>query len=160
MIYELSEKVEKVASKPKTTKTSSDSLSIDGVDLIAEIYNRYGYGDDNDESNNSETYSDKLKNSIKELQNNLSGNGIIQVCYIKNRKIGKPKNISLLINKNENDITVDHIKEEIGEVSAFAEILRYHPTNKNPPRRAVYIGDYLMYRLAKSDKDNNIFVKF
>lgn len=171
MIYELSEKVEKVASKPKTTKTSSDSLSIDGVDLIAEIYNRYGYGDDNDESNNSETYSDKLKNSIKELQNKLSDNGIIQVCYIKNRKIGKPKNISLLINKNENDITVDHIKEEIGEVSAFAEILRYHPTWKNrdrptwknPAKKAVYIAERLTdihgYRLAKSVKDNNLFVK-
>ena len=159
MIYELSEKVEKVASNPKTTKTSSDSLSIDGVDLIAEIYNRYGYGDDNDESNNSETYSDKLKNSIKELQNKLSDNGIIQVCYIKNRKIGKPKNISLLINKNENDITVDHIKEEIGEVSAFAEILRYRPTWKNPAHRAVYIADSLRYCLAKSNKDNNLFVK-
>ena len=168
MIYELSEKVEKVASNPKTTKTSSDSLSIDGVDLIAEIYNRYGYGDDNDESNNSETYSDKLKNSIKELQNKLSDNGIIQVCYIKNRKIGKPKNISLLINKNENDITVDHIKEEIGEVSAFAEILRYHPTWKNRDHptwenrahKAFYIAhDVIQYRLAKSNKDNNIFVK-
>ena len=165
MIYELSEKVEKVASKPKTTKTSSDSLSydslsMDGLDLIAEIYNRYGYG--NDESNNSETYSDKIKNSIKELQNKLSDNGIIQVCYIKNRKIGEPipKNRSLLINKNENDITVDHIKEEIGEVSAFAELLRYCPTGKNPARRAVNTAhDIIRYRLAKSNKDNNIFVK-
>ena len=174
MIYEL---LEKVASNPTTTKTSSDSLSSDslssdslsyeGLDLIAEIYNRYGYGDDNVESDNSETDSDKIKNSIKELQNKLSDNGIIQVCYIKKPKIGKPKNISLLINKNENDITVDHIKEEIGEVSAFAEILRYHPTWKNRDQptlenrahRAVYIADSLRYRLAKSNKDNNIFVK-
>ena len=158
MIYKI---LEEVASNSTTTKTSSDSLSIDGVDLIAEIYNRYGYGDDNDESNNSETYSDKIKNSIKELQNKLSDNGIIQVCYIKNRKIGDPipKNNCLLINKNENDITVDHIKEEIGEVSAFAKILRYHPKLKKTAHRAVYIGDNLMYRLAKSNKDNNIFVK-
>lgn len=116
MIYEL---LEEVASNPTTTKTSSDSLSydslsMDGVDLLAEIYNRYG--DDNDESNNSETYSDKLKNSIKDLQNKLSDNGIIQVCYIKEPKIGRPKNRCLLINKNENDITVNGIKEEIGEV--------------------------------------------
>ena len=172
MIYEL---LEKVAPNSTTTITSSDSLSsdslsydsYDGLDLIAEIYNRYGYGDDNDESNNSETDSDKIKNSIKDLQNKLSDNGIIQVCYIKEPKIGKPKNISLLINKNENDITVDHIKEEIGEVSAFAEILRYHPTWKNRDHptlenrahRAVYIADSLRYRLAKSNKDNNIFVK-
>lgn len=136
---------------------SSDSLSID--DIFAEIANCCV--DDNDESNNSETYSDKLKNSIKALHNNLSGNGIIQVCYIKERKIGEPipKNRSLLINKNENDITVDHIKEEIGEVSAFAEILRYCPTCKNPAHRAVYIADSLRYCLAKSNKDNNIFVK-
>ena len=159
MIYKL---LEEVASCSTTTKTSSDSLSydslpIDGLDLIAEIYNRYG--DDNDESNNSETYSDKIKNSIKELQNKLSDNGIIQVCYIKNRKIGDPKNGCLLINKNENDITVDHIKEEIGEVSAFAELLRYCPTGKNPARRAVNIADSLRYCLAKSNKDNNIFVK-
>ena len=161
MIYKL---LEELASNSTATITSSDSLSydslsIDGLDLITEIYNRYG--DDNDKSDNSETDSDKLKNSIKELQNNLSDNGIIQVCYIKNRKIGEPnpKNRSLLINKNENDITVDDIKEEIGEVSAFAEILRYHPTWKNPARRAVYIADTLIYRLAKSDKDNNIFVK-
>lgn len=170
MIYELSEKV---ASKPTTTKTSSDSLSYDslsmdslsidsssifGADLIAEIYNRYG--DDNDESNNSETYSDKLKNSIKELQNKLSDNGIIQVCYIKEPKIGKPINRCLLINKNENDITVDDIKEEIGEVSAFAELLRYCPTGKNPAHRAFNNAhDIIRYRLAKSDKDNNIFVK-
>ena len=167
MIYKL---LEEVAPNSKKTKTSSDSLSydslsMDGVDLSAEIYNRYGY--DNDESNNSETYSDKIKNSIKELQNKLSDNGIIQVCYIKEPKIGKPENRILLINKNENDITVDHIKEEIGEVSAFAEILRYHPTWKNRDHptlenrahRAVYIADSLRYRLAKSNKDNNIFVK-
>ena len=161
MIYKI---LEEVATNSTTTKTSSDSLSydslsIDGLDLIAEIYNCYG--DDYVESNNSETYSDKIKNSIKELQNKLSDNGIIQVCYIKNRKIGDPipKNRSLLINKNENDITVDHIKEEIGEVSAFAEILSYCPTCKNPAHRAVYIGDNLIYRLAKSNKDNNIFVK-
>lgn len=162
MIYKL---LEEVAPNSKKTKTSSDSLSydslsMDGVDLIAEIYNRYGY--DNDESNNSETYSDKIKNSIKELQNKLSDNGIIQVCYIKKPKIGD-QNIILLINKNENDITVDHIKEEIGKVSAFAEILRYRPTWKNPAQKAVYIADRLTdihrYRLAKSDKDNNIFVK-
>lgn len=163
MIYEL---LEEVASNPTTTKTSSDSLSydslsMDGVDLLAEIYNRYGYGDDNDESNNSETYSDKLKNSIKDLQNKLSDNGIIQVCYIKNRKIGNPipKNQCLLINKNQNDITVNYIKKEIGEVSAFAEILRYHPKLINPAHRAVDIADSLRYRLAKSVKDNNIFVK-
>ena len=109
MIYKI---LEEVASNSTTTKTSSDSLSydslsMDGLDFIAEIYNRYGYG--NDESDNSETYSDKIKNSIKELQNKLSDNGIIQVCYIKNRKIGEPipKNRSLLINKNKNDITVD-----------------------------------------------------
>ena len=162
MIYKL---LEEVAPNSKKTKTSSDSLSydslsMDGVDLSAEIYNRYGY--DNDESNNSETYSDKIKNSIKELQNKLSDNGIIQVCYIKKPKIGD-QNIILLINKNENDITVDHIKEEIGKVSAFAEILRYRPTWKNPAQKAVYIADRLTdihrYRLAKSDKDNNIFVK-
>ena len=160
MIYELSKKV---VSNPTTTKTSSDSLSydslsMDGLDLIAEIYNRYGYG--NDESNNSETYSDKLKNSIKDLQNKLSDNGIIQVCYIKEPKIGRPKNRCLLINKNENDITVDHIKEEIGEVSAFAEILRYRPTGKNPAHRAFNNAhDIIRYRLSKSNKDNNIFVK-
>ena len=168
MIYELLEKVEKVASKPTTTITSSDSLSYDSLsidiestldDIFAEMANCCVY--DDVESDNSETYSDKIKNSIKDLQNNLSGNGIIQVCYIKNRKIGEPipKNRSLLINKNENDITVDHIKEEIGEVSAFAEILRYCPTCKNPAHRAVYIADSLRYRLAKSNKDNNIFVK-
>ena len=170
MIYKL---LEEVASNSTTTITSSDSLSydslsIDGVDLIAEIYNRYG--DDNDESNNSETYSDKIKNSIKELQNNLSDNGIIQVCYIKKRKRGEPipKNRILLINKNKNDITVDDIKEEIGEVSAFAEILRYHPTWKNRDHptwenrahKAFYIAhDVIQYSLAKSNKDNNIFVK-
>ena len=161
MIYKI---LEEVATNSTTTKTSSDSLSydslsFDGLDFIAEIYNCYG--DDYVESNNSETYSDKIKNSIKELQNNLSDNGIIQVCYIKKRKKGEPipKNRSLLINKNENDITVDHIKEEIGEVSAFAEILCYCPTCKNPAHRAVYIGDNLIYRLAKSNKDNNIFVK-
>ena len=164
MIYKL---LEEAASNSTTTITSSDSLSSDSLssdslsidDIFTEIANCCVY--DDVESDNSETDSDKIKNSIKELQNNLSDNGIIQVCYIKERKIGDPipKNRCLLINKNKNDITVDHIKEEIGEVSAFAEILRYHPTNKNPPRRAVYIGDYLMYRLAKSDKDNNIFVK-
>lgn len=172
MIYEL---LEKVASNPTTTKTSSDSLSSDSLssdslsmdDIFAELANCCDY--DDVESNNSETYSDKLKNSIKELQNNLSGNGIIQVCHIKNRKIGNPipKNQCLLINKNENDITVDHIKEEIGKVSAFAEILRYHPTWKNRDHptlenrahRAVDIADSLRYRLAKSNKDNNIFVK-
>ena len=157
MIYEL---LEKVAPNSTTTKTSSDSLSSDGLDLIAEIYNRYG--DDNDESNNSETDSDKIKNSIKELQNKLSDNGIIQVCYIKNRKIGEPipKNRSLLINKNENDITVDHIKEEIGEVSAFAELLRYCPTWENRAHKAFYIAhDVIQYRLAKSNKDTNMFVK-
>lgn len=153
MIYEL---LEKVAPNSTTTKTSSDSLSSDGLDLIAEIYNRYG--DDNDESNNSETDSDKIKNSIKELQNKLSDNGIIQVCYIKNRKIGKLTNRCLLINKNENDITVDHIKEEIGEVSAFAELLRYYPKLENPAKHAVYIADSLIC-LASSDKDNNIVVK-
>lgn len=169
MIYELLEKklLEKVAANSTATITSSDSLSSDSLssdslsidDIFAEIANCCV--DDNDESNNSETYSDKLKNSIKALQNNLSGNGIIQVCYIKERKIGEPipKNRSLLINKNENDITVDHIKEEIGEVSAFAEILRYCPTCKNPAHRAVYIADSLRYCLAKSNKDNNIFVK-
>lgn len=162
MIYKI---LEEVASNSTTTKTSSDSLSydslsIDGVDLIAEIYNRYGYGDDNDESNNSETYSDKIKNSIKELQNKLSDNGIIQVCYIKKPKIGRPENRILLINKNENDITVDHIKEEIGEVSAFAELLRYCPTGKNPAHRAFNNAhDVIQYRLAKSNKDNNMFVK-
>lgn len=167
MIYKI---LEEVASNSTTTKTSSDSLSydslsydslsIDGVDLIAEIYNRYGYGDDNDESNNSETYSDKIKNSIKELQNKLSDNGIIQVCYIKEPKIGRPKNRCLLINKNENDITVNGIKEEIGEVSAFAEILRYCPTGKNPAHRAFNNAhDVIQYRLAKSNKDNNMFVK-
>ena len=161
MIYEL---LEKVAPKSTTTITSSDSLSydslsIDGTDLIAEIYNRYG--DDNVESDNSETDSDKIKNSIKELQNKLSDNGIIQVCYIKKTKIGDPipKNRSLLINKNENDITVNYIKEEIGEVSAFAEILRYCPKLKKPAEVAVRIADILRYRLAKSNKDNNIFVK-
>ena len=175
MIYEL---LEKVASNPTTTKTSSDSLSSDSLssgslssdslssdDIFAEMANCCVYNDV--ESDNSETYSDKIKNSIKELQNKLSDNGIIQVCYIKKPKIGKPKNISLLINKNENDITVDHIKEEIGKVSAFAEILRYHPTWKNRDHptlenrahRAVYIADSLRYRLAKSNKDNNIFVK-
>lgn len=169
MIYELLEKklLEKVAANSTATITSSDSLSSDSLssdslsidDIFAEIANCCV--DDNDESNNSETYSDKLKNSIKALHNNLSGNGIIQVCYIKERKIGEPipKNRSLLINKNENDITVDHIKEEIGEVSAFAEILRYCPTCKNPAHRAVYIADSLRYCLAKSNKDNNIFVK-
>ena len=166
MIYEL---LEKVVSNPTTTKTSSDSLSSDSLssdslsmdDIFAELANCCDY--DDVESNNSETYSDKIKNSIKDLQNKLSDNGIIQVCYIKEPKIGKPKNISLLINKNENDITVDHIKEEIGEVSAFAEILRYRPTWKNPAQKAVYIAerltDILGYRLAKSVKDNNIFVK-
>ena len=170
MIYEL---LEKVAPNSTTTITSSDSLSSDSLssdslsmdDIFAELANCCDY--DDVESNNSETYSDKIKNSIKELQNKLSDNGIIQVCYIKEPKIGKPKNISLLINKNENDITVDHIKEEIGEVSAFAEILRYHPTWKNRDHptlenrahRAVYIADSLRYRLAKSNKDNNIFVK-
>ena len=161
MIYEL---LEKVAPKSTTTITSSDSLSydslsIDGTDLIAEIYNRYG--DDNVESDNSETDSDKIKNSIKELQNKLSDNGIIQVCYIKKTKIGDPipKNRSLLINKNENDVTVNYIKEEIGEVSAFAEILRYCPKLKKPAEVAVRIADILRYRLAKSNKDNNIFVK-
>lgn len=162
MIYEL---LEEVASNPTTTITSSDSLSIDSLstvevdDIFAEIANCCVY--DDVESDNSETYSDKIKNSIKELQNKLSDNGIIQVCYIKNRKIGDPipNNRSLLINKNENDITVDDIKEEIGEVSACAEILRYHPKLKKPAHRAVYIGDNLRYRLAKSNKDNNIFVK-
>ena len=170
MIYEL---LEKVAPNSTTTITSSDSLSSDSLssdslsmdDIFAELANCCDY--DDVESNNSETYSDKIKNSIKDLQNKLSDNGIIQVCYIKEPKIGKPKNISLLINKNENDITVDHIKEEIGEVSAFAEILRYHPTWKNRDHptlenrahRAVDIADSLRYRLAKSNKDNNIFVK-
>ena len=167
MIYELSEKVKKVASNPTTTKTSSDSLSSDSLsmdDIFAELANCCVY--DDVESDNSETYSDKIKNSIKDLQNKLSDNGIIQVCYIKKPKIGD-QNIILLINKNKNDITVDHIKEEIGEVSAFAEILRYHPTWKNRDHptlenrahRAVYIADSLRYRLAKSNKDNNIFVK-
>lgn len=167
MIYELSEKVEKVASKPKTTKTSSDSLSYDSLsidiestldDIFAEMANCCVY--DDVESDNSETDSDKIKNSIKELQNKLSDNGIIQVCYIKEPKIGKPENRILLINKNENDITVDHIKEEIGEVSAFAELLRYCPTGKNPAHRAFNNAhDIIRYRLSKSDKDNNIFVK-
>ena len=162
MIYEL---LEKVATNSTTTITSSDSLSSDSLssnslsmeDIFAELANCCVY--DDVESNNSETDSDKIKNSIKELQNKLSDNGIIQVCYIKEPKIGKPKNIILLINKNENDITVDHIKEEIGKVSAFAEILRYHPTWKNPACRAVNIADSLRYCLAKSNKDNNIFVK-
>ena len=96
MIYEL---LEKVVSNPTTTKTSSDSLSSDSLssgslssdslssdDIFAEMANCCVYNDV--ESDNSETYSDKIKNSIKELQNNLSDNGIIQVCYIKNRKIG------------------------------------------------------------------------
>ena len=162
MIYEL---LEEVASNPTTTITSSDSLSSDSLssdslsmdDIFAELANCCDY--DDVESNNSETYSDKIKNSIKDLQNKLSDNGIIQVCYIKEPKIGKPKNISLLINKNENDITVDHIKEELGEVSAFAEILRYCPKLKKPAKDAVRIADSLRYRLAKSNKDNNIFVK-
>ena len=166
MIYEL---LEKVAPNSTTTITSSDSLSSDSLsmdDIFAELANCCDY--DDVESNNSETYSDKIKNSIKDLQNKLSDNGIIQVCYIKEPKIGKPKNISLLINKNENDITVDHIKEEIGEVSAFAEILRYHPTWKNRDHptwenrahKAFYIAhDVIQYRLAKSNKDNNMFVK-
>ena len=170
MIYEL---LEKVAPNSTTTITSSDSLSSDSLssdslsmdDIFAELANCCDY--DDVESNNSETYSDKIKNSIKDLQNKLSDNGIIQVCYIKEPKIGKPKNISLLINKNENDITIDHIKKKIREVSAFAEILRYHPTWKNRDHptlenrahRAVYIADSLRYRLAKSNKDNNIFVK-
>ena len=166
MIYEL---LEKVAPNSTTTITSSDSLSSDSLsmdDIFAELANCCDY--DDVESNNSETYSDKIKNSIKDLQNKLSDNGIIQVCYIKEPKIGKPKNISLLINKNENDITVDDIKEEIGEVSAFAEILRYHPTWKNRDHptwenrahKAFYIAhDVIQYRLAKSNKDNNMFVK-
>ena len=160
MIYEL---LEKVASNPTTTKTSSDSLSSDSLsmdDIFAELANCCVY--DDVESDNSETDSDKIKNSIKELQNKLSDNGIIQVCYIKKPKIGD-QNIILLINKNKNDITVDHIKEEIGKVSAFAEILRYRPTWKNPAKIAVHIAesltDILGYRLAKSVKDNNIFVK-
>ena len=164
MIYEL---LEKVAPNSTTTKTSSDSLSSDSLsidDIYAEMANCCVY-DDVAESYKSETYSDKIKNSIKELQNKLSDNGIIQVCYIKKPKIGDPtpKNTYLLINKNENDITVDHIKEEIGKVSAFAEILRYRPTWKNPAKKAVYIAERLTdihgYRLAKSVKDNNIFVK-
>ena len=164
MIYEL---LEKVASNPTTTKTSSDSLSSDSLssdslsmdDIFAELANCCVY--DDVESNNSETDSDKIKNSIKELQNKLSDNGIIQVCYIKEPKIGRtiPKNRCLLISKNENDITVNGIKEEIGEVSAFAEILRYHPKLKKPAKIAVHIADSLRYRLAKSVKDNNIFVK-
>ena len=173
MIYEL---LEKVAPNSTTTITSSDSLSSDSLssdslssdslsmdDIFAELANCCDY--DDVESNNSETYSDKIKNSIKDLQNKLSDNGIIQVCYIKERKIGNPipKNQCLLINKNKNDITVDHIKEEIGEVSAFAEILRYRPTWKNPAKKAVYKAERLTdihgYRLAKSVKDNNIFVK-
>ena len=168
MIYEL---LEKVAPNSTTTITSSDSLSIDSLstvdvdDIFAEIANCCVY--DDVESDNSETDSDKIKNSIKDLQNKLSDNGIIQVCHIKEPKIGRPKNRCLLINKNENDITVNGIKEEIGEVSAFAEILRYHPTWKNRDHptlenrahRAVYIADSLRYRLAKSNKDNNIFVK-
>ena len=163
MIYEL---LEKVAPNSTTTITSSDSLSSDSLssdslsmdDIFAELANCCDY--DDVESNNSETDSDKIKNSIKDLQNKLSDNGIIQVCYIKEPKIGKPKNISLLINKNENDITVNGIKEEIGEVSAFAELLRYCPTGKNPARRAVNTAhDIIRYRLAKSNKDNNIFVK-
>ena len=171
MIYEL---LEKVVSNPTTTKTSSDSLSSDSLssdslssdDIFAEMANCCVYNDV--ESDNSETYSDKLKNSIKDLQNKLSDNGIIQVCYIKEPKIGRPKNRCLLINKNENDITVNGIKEEIGEVSAFAEILRYHPTWKNRDHptwenrahKAFYIAhDVIQYRLAKSNKDNNMFVK-
>ena len=169
MIYEL---LEKVAPNSTTTITSSDSLSSDSLssdslsgdslsmdDIFAELANCCDY--DDVESDNSETDSDKIKNSIKELQNKLSDNGIIQVCYIKNRKIGNPipKNQCLLINKNGNDITVNYIKKEIGEVSAFAEILRYHPKLINPAHRAVYIADSLRYRLAKSVKDNNLFVK-
>ena len=100
MIYEL---LEKVAPNSTTTITSSDSLSSDSLssdslsmdDIFAELANCCDY--DDVESNNSETYSDKIKNSIKDLQNKLSDNGIIQVCYIKEPKIGKPKNISLLI---------------------------------------------------------------
>ncbi len=111
MIYE-------VASNSTKTIKSSDSLSHGTFstvyDIFAEIHNYCVY--DDVESNNSEIYSDKLKNSIKELQNKLSDNGIIQVCYIKKPKIGRPKNRCLLINKNENDITVNGIKEEIGEV--------------------------------------------
>ena len=155
MIYE-------VASNSTKTIKSSDSLSHGTFstvyDIFAEIHNYCVY--DDVESNNSEIYSDKLKNSIKELQNKLSDNGIIQVCYIKEPKIGNPKNIILLINKNKNDITVDYIKEEIGEVSAFAELLRYCPTGKNPAHQAFNNAhDIIRYRLAKSDKDNNIFVK-
>ena len=158
MIYKL---LEEVAANSTATITSSDSLSSDSLsidDIFAEMANCCGY--DNVESDNSETDSDKIKNSIKKLQNNLSDNGIIQVCYIKEPKIGNPKNIILLINKNKNDITVDYIKEEIGEVSAFAKILRYHPTWKNRAHEAFYLAhDVIQYRLAKSDKDNNIFVK-
>lgn len=36
---------------------------------------------------------------------------------------------------------------------------RDHPTLENRAHRAVYIADSLRYRLAKSNKDNNIFVK-
>ena len=90
MIYEL---LEKVAPNSTTTITSSDSLSSD--DIFAEMANCCVYNDV--ESDNSETDADKLKNSIKELQNNLSDNGIIQVCYIKEPKIGKPKNIRFII---------------------------------------------------------------
>ena len=105
MIYKL---LEEVASNSTTTITSSDSLSIDSLstvdvdDIFAEIANCCVY--DDVESDNSETDSDKIKNSIKDLQNKLSDNGIIQVCYIKEPKIGRPKNRCLLINKNENDI--------------------------------------------------------
>ena len=75
MIYEL---LEKVAPNSTTTITSSDSLSSDSLssdslsmdDIFAELANCCDY--DDVESNNSETYSDKIKNSIKDLQNKLS----------------------------------------------------------------------------------------
>lgn len=156
MIYKISEEV---ASNSTTTVTSNDSLSNDSVS-IDDLFTEMASWDDWDDGN-IESDSDKVKNSIKELQKGLSDNGIIQVCYIKGRKMGDPipKNRILLIDKNKNDTAVDDIKEEIGEVSAFAEILRYCPAWKNPARRAVYIGDNLMYRLAKNDKDKNNFVK-
>lgn len=164
MIYKISEEV---ASNSTTTVTSNDSLSNDTVS-IDDIFNEMASWVDCDDGN-SETDSDKVKNSIKKLQKGLSDNGIIQVCFIKGRKKGDPSptnrdpsptNKILLIDKNKNDTAVDDIKEEIGEVSVFAEILRYCPACKNPARRAVKIAtDVLIYRLAKNDKDKNIFVK-
>lgn len=159
MIYKISEEV---VSNSTTTITSNDSLSNDSVS-IDDIFNEMASWVDCDDDN-SETDSDKVKNSIKELQKGLSDNGIIQVCFfnIKGRKMGDPfpKNRFLLIDKNKNDTAVDDIKKQIGVVSAFAEFLRYCPTWKNPAHRAVRIAETIYrYLLPENDKDKNIFVK-